>query len=109
MTGVVETFPLAPIYFLSFHSSQNCFTVAGACPAYSDCWLNVKIFRMRLSSTKRRSPAARLTPQEVDTLRWAYGIGGLTLQTLAKWCGVSYATVQRVVAGKRWRPEKQAA
>lgn len=56
-----------------------------------------------------RQPAAKLSDADADNIRWAYGIGGLTLQTLAKWCGVSYATVQRIVAGKRWLPEKQAA
>ena len=56
-----------------------------------------------------RQPAAKLSAQEVDTLRWTWGIGGLTLQTLARWYGVSYSTVQRIVNGKRWRPEAQAA
>lgn len=65
--------------------------------------------RRRRPARGERQAGAKLSYQDADNIRWAYSIGGLTLKTLARWCGVGESTIGRVVNGKNWRPEKQAA
>jgi hypothetical protein len=50
-----------------------------------------------------RNRHAKLTAQEVETLRWSYEIGGVPQVTLARWYGISDSTVNLIVRNKNWR------
>jgi len=50
-----------------------------------------------------RNSHAKLTAQEVDTLRWSYEIGGVSQATLGRWYGIKSAAVSLIVNNKNWR------
>lgn len=50
-----------------------------------------------------RNPSAKLTVQQVLTIRARYAAGGVTVKALALEYGVASPTVSQIVSGSKWR------